>query len=479
MKNLNTNNLEVKQKNIKHKALKFSFKIFILVLVLGTIFYAIFSFNENYKNKIYPHIYISGQNVGNMTKDEAIKNVNIYLEKIDNDGPQIAYKSQTLNPKFSQLGVSFNINETVDQAFGYARNQKFEGRLVSAWNLVKSNKKFVLTPNIDETKLNDYFDFVAKSIETKPVNSTGIYQDGHFIVTTAKSGFGLDKKIFSQSISAYLAGNLTRIDLKISALEPTINEEKAVTAINQAEEYLKNAPILIKYDSKQFIADRAEIASWVKFKENGDNLEAFIDDNKINQFVNNLAAEIEVPKVDKEVVIDSGKILNEGADGLGVDKDKLVADIKSKIFSHSSGDIILTTFFVGRGEKQVPAQFVPGEYAGRFIEVNLSSQTLFAWENNKVVNQFLISSGTYSHITPSGIYAVWTKVRVQTMDGPGYSLPNVQWISYFNGEIGVHGTYWHNNFGHPMSHGCINASNDNAEWIYNWDSVGTPVWVHE
>ena len=115
---------------------------------------------------------------------------------------------------------------------------------------------------------------------------------------------------------------------------------------------------------------------------------------------------------------------------------------------------------------------------GKWIEVDLSEQRLYAHENGKVVFTTLISSGRYPYRTPIGRFRVWLKVRSQTMSGPGYRLPNVQWVMYFAGENAIHGTYWHNNFGHPMSHGCINATNQAARWLYNWAPKGTLVVVH-
>jgi lipoprotein-anchoring transpeptidase ErfK/SrfK len=64
------------------------------------------------------------------------------------------------------------------------------------------------------------------------------------------------------------------------------------------------------------------------------------------------------------------------------------------------------------------------------------------------------------------------------MTGPGYNLPNVPYVMYFYGANAIHGTYWHNNFGHPMSHGCINLRTGDAAWLYSWASIGTPVVVH-
>jgi lipoprotein-anchoring transpeptidase ErfK/SrfK len=64
------------------------------------------------------------------------------------------------------------------------------------------------------------------------------------------------------------------------------------------------------------------------------------------------------------------------------------------------------------------------------------------------------------------------------MVGPGFYLPDVPYTMYFYEGYGIHGTYWHNNFGHPMSHGCVNMRTSEAEWMFNWASVGTLVNVH-
>jgi lipoprotein-anchoring transpeptidase ErfK/SrfK len=114
----------------------------------------------------------------------------------------------------------------------------------------------------------------------------------------------------------------------------------------------------------------------------------------------------------------------------------------------------------------------------RWIDINLSEQTLSAFEGSDIVNTFSISSGRSGYPTVTGEFSIWVKVRIQTMSGPGYHLENVPWVMYFYGDYGIHGTWWHNNFGTPMSAGCVNMSIPDAQWMYQWASVGTVVVVH-
>jgi lipoprotein-anchoring transpeptidase ErfK/SrfK len=114
----------------------------------------------------------------------------------------------------------------------------------------------------------------------------------------------------------------------------------------------------------------------------------------------------------------------------------------------------------------------------RWIDVDISEQRVYAYQGDQLVNSFLVSTGLWGTPTVLGKYRIYVKYRSQTMSGPGYYLPNVPFVMYFYKGYGLHGTYWHNNFGRPMSHGCVNMRTNEAQWLYNWASVGTLVNVH-
>lgn len=113
-----------------------------------------------------------------------------------------------------------------------------------------------------------------------------------------------------------------------------------------------------------------------------------------------------------------------------------------------------------------------------WIDVDLTNQRAYAFKGDEMVNSFLVSTGTWQHPTVTGQFHVYVKYRYADMTGPGYYLPNVPFTMYFFEGYGLHGTYWHNNFGTPMSHGCVNFSIPDAEWVYGWVEVGTLVNVH-
>ena len=126
-----------------------------------------------------------------------------------------------------------------------------------------------------------------------------------------------------------------------------------------------------------------------------------------------------------------------------------------------------------------PAIVNPTGLSGeRWIDVDLSNQRLVAYEGDTPVYWVTVSTGLPGTPTVTGQYYIYVKYPAQTMSGPGYYLPDVPYVMYFYLGYGIHGTYWHNNFGHPMSHGCVNTPTLDAQWLYNWADVGTVVNVH-
>ena len=115
----------------------------------------------------------------------------------------------------------------------------------------------------------------------------------------------------------------------------------------------------------------------------------------------------------------------------------------------------------------------------RWIEVDLSDQKLKAWEGNELFLETPISSGLPWWPTPEGEYRIWIKLRATKMEGGSgkyyYYLPNVPYVMFFeNAQVpgwkgfGLHGTYWHDDFGTPRSHGCVNLPTPVAEKLYHW-----------
>lgn len=138
----------------------------------------------------------------------------------------------------------------------------------------------------------------------------------------------------------------------------------------------------------------------------------------------------------------------------------------------------------------------------KHIYVDLTNQKLTAYQGDTLFLEAPVSSGKWGK-TPTGEFTIWEKLRATKMSGGAgadyYYLPNVPYVMFFsNNEVGagrgysLHGTYWHNNFGHPMSHGCVNMRTVDAQKLYYWvnpqttgnvavaskDNPGTKITIH-
>jgi lipoprotein-anchoring transpeptidase ErfK/SrfK len=127
----------------------------------------------------------------------------------------------------------------------------------------------------------------------------------------------------------------------------------------------------------------------------------------------------------------------------------------------------------------------------RWIDVDISEQTLVVFEGDRPLYATLISSGKESkikdqdHATPRGMWRVREKHTVSTMDGNGsaagdmpYSIEDVPYIMYFHKSYATHGAFWHQNFGSQMSHGCVNLAPLDAKWLYFNTAPGVPAAMH-
>jgi len=131
------------------------------------------------------------------------------------------------------------------------------------------------------------------------------------------------------------------------------------------------------------------------------------------------------------------------------------------------------------GYQPVNPDEMPRTRMRKEIVIELGKQLVKAYEGRRLVRVVTVSTGLPNTPTVQGEFSVYRKIPAQTMSGPDYYLPDVPWVMYFYKGYGLHGTYWHDNFGQPMSHGCVNLPTSEAKWFYDWAAIGTPVLVKQ
>jgi hypothetical protein len=125
-----------------------------------------------------------------------------------------------------------------------------------------------------------------------------------------------------------------------------------------------------------------------------------------------------------------------------------------------------------------PSEVGPEE---RWLDVDPASQTLLAMVGDRPVFATLVSTGRAATPTPRGVHRVWVKLAEDDMDDleredvvENYAIQAVPWVQYFEGSNGLHAAFWHDRFGHPRSHGCVNLAPRDAAWLFAFTQPGLP-----
>ena len=313
-----------------------------------------------------------------------------------------------------------------------------------------------------------------------------VYDDaaGAFTVEPGAPGKGLDIKSFERALPdlARHPGNFT-LKLTSMTVQPLLDQSKLEAVKDEANKRIAQKIAFTLNGDVIYTASKAEIASWMHFMPDTTKGTANIltDKSQVQQFLTDtVGPTVAAPPVDRKVVVDSTTgsqtVIQQGKAGSELQDSDSLAD---QVVAATNGDRSLTRAV---SVTSAPFKTVTMTDAGKWIEVDLSKERLTLWVGNTQVMSTLISSGMAATPTEVGEFAIYEKHPVMTMTGTilgeYYYIPNIKWVSFFDGGEAFHGTYWHHNFGHPMSHGCINMTEADAKTLYDFAPIGTKVIVH-
>ena len=321
---------------------------------------------------------------------------------------------------------------------------------------------------------------VAPQLYTDPVDATLAFDaaSASYVGTPAVPGTGIDVATVQDAIQAAFEAGQTRVQLDpvAASIPADISTETADATVAQLNGMLDTAGFYVG-DERTVPVDRAVAASWLTVAPKGDAFAITADAAAIQPVVDTLAAAVDRAPENAVVITDTGgKVLQTMAAG---QSGRQVGD--------TAGFAAAFAAQLGSGDAvyKLPVAEVPVSTTtlARNVVVDLSDQRAYFYENGAVVSSTAMSSGLPGHDTTPGNFRITAKLRSQNMGNPDLTKPpnyytkNVPWVMYFNGDQALHGAYWHNNFGHRMSHGCVNLPVDVAAFLYQWAPMGTEVRV--
>jgi lipoprotein-anchoring transpeptidase ErfK/SrfK len=433
-----------------------------------------------YDGRILPGVTVAGHDLSGMTlaqaREQIRRQTSAYSLKLD-------VAEQKYRASAASLGISFDVEATVEAAYRSGR---------SGWLPPLHHDPLPYSYRLDRSLLNAFASSVAQKIGTPPVDAGVVVKGDQLATMPEKSGWSVDRvglerlvedDVRSPGVAVLnLKPREQTADIQARNLGPTIDEAKRLMA----------TPIILTYADKTFTPTPSDIGQWLVFQKQPDGL-AFklvpqVDVAKLKDYVQSVANEVDVPPINKKVTIENGvtNVTQDGTDGMAIDQDKVTDAINAAVAKQAPLTFAITTHDVPF--KTVSTTFISLDY-GKYIEVNLNKQHLWVWQDHNIIYDSPVTSGaTGAGLgTVTGLFSIYYKTTnthlVGYQYGWNYDVPVKYWMPFYQG-YGLHDAVWRNgNFGGPDywyggSHGCINLPDATAEFIYNWSTIGTPVWVH-
>ena len=475
----------------KHRGLKISLSIVIplIVIVAGAIIFS----NWYFKDRAAFGSDLAGKNVGGMTKNEieteatgifSHMTIDINCANIGQD----ANTAQVVTAKPSDLGINLDVVGTAANVMANSASTNPIDRL-----LPFHHKKMFLKLIYDTDAIQKFLNSKYKKAITKVREPAVIYSDSarKFSVKPGKAG----NIMRAADLQSYLEKNgpdfsafpyKVSLDLKIT--NPTVTDAAAKDAADWLSKRVTNKFTLVNASGTPvYFISPTQAAGWAKTVPNIDTgkYDVAFSRTKISKFINSTVVPmINRAPVNKKILVDRNNkelnLIQDGSDGQVVTN---ANSIVSKLYKAANSGKGRTVTVQDRVEKYQTENV--SAVGTNWIDVNLSKQTTTLYNGDVVLRSFLISSGKPGTPTVTGTYHIYLKKPVMTMtggskkDGTYYSTPNVQWVSFFYQGYAFHATYWHHNFGHVMSHGCVNMRTPDAKILYDFAPIGTMVIVHK
>ncbi|WP_309067642.1 L,D-transpeptidase family protein [Microbacterium sp.] len=433
---------------------------------------------------IGPGVKAAGASVGLMTPGMAAETVSSHLADTE-----FEVGGATLTGE--QLGLSIDAGAVADQAH----------ETYPAWNIGGWGQGEVSGPvTIDADTAAEALRTAVPDLYSESVNAEVVFDSEarRFTTTPGEPGLGVDVEALGASITEALAagpaeGEPIAIEPVQSEVEPAATTDEATAFATKLNDQADTAGFYLQ-DERAHGLPLTTVQSWMDIAADPESGEFVVtpDMGAIEEAIKDLPKQVNQDVVNEEVVTNSAgdrlHVVQEGQDGFGITSTDGVADGIAE--SLKAGDV----------QFELQGEVVKFETVTLFrrVEVDKSAGMTYMYEGpaagqEKLVASYPVAFGKPGFDTQTGHFTVYGQLTQQNMgsctpDGklkPGgsydYCTPNVKWVSYFNGDQGFHGTYWHSSFGpgNFLSHGCVNMTEAAAEHMYRFAQVGTEVWVHD
>lgn len=462
--------------------------IFSILAVILVVSASLFAFQRAYASKIYPGVSVSGIDLAGKTKNEAKTLLDKKILTLQQQTVTLKAGNTEVPVTVADTGLNFDTEKTVKNAYAVGRDSKFLNQLFASVKTLYEKNSITALTIIDQEKYKKFCEKNIPAINKDAKSAELKVENGAVATISEEQGQSVDTEALSSQVLALASKKESatplKINLKLDPVTPQIKTTDLVSAKTYAESILSKT-VTLTYENQTFQPTKAEIGNWIFFSIDKGVYKGSLNDNAIKTYLNKIAKNFEIQKIDKKVNAQTNDTIEEGRNGKYLNKDVALSSIKSQLASNNSATVLLTITEEPAGETKVfPAEgIVPGKFAGKYVDVNLNQQKLCLIDGNAVLNCYTISSGKASTPTPVGTR------YIQDKSPRAYSAPYGLYMPWWMGMGGGYGLHelpeWPGGFkegeahlGIPVSHGCVRLGVGSAQTTYNFVEIGTPVYIH-
>lgn len=453
-----------------------------LIFILAS---SLFGYQQAYAGKIYKNVYVANIDLSGKTKAQAAALLQKKYDGIINQEISLKTDNKEVKTKVADTGLTLDINKIIQESYKVGRDTSFTAQLASSVKTLWEHRTVKVEPKIDQEKLKKFMDIAVAQLNFPPSDATMVIENGEIKQAEAKDGQTVDTGDLTEKILAMTSENSSQvIALKTVVAPASIKLANFDSARSQANSILSKK-INLTYDGKTYSPTRSEIGLWIKIQNNNGQISAVLNDGNIQAYLNKIAKNFEIIKADKKINAANNSVMEEGREGKYLDKNAALSQIKSQM-NGNAVNVALATYAVAPGEVKVfPAEgLVPGRFEGRYLDIDLAAQKLCRVESTNIIDCFVISSGKPGMATPTGTFTINDKNPRHWSNKYSMWLP--YWQQFKTGGWGIHELpetdTWKevaDHLGTPISHGCVRLGVGPAQTVYDWTSMGTPVYIHK
>lgn len=422
-----------------------------------------------------------GQSVGHKDGERIKQTVEAVSKLLNEQRITLVFEDKRTETSYKDLGIEVDIDGTTKYIidFGKARNLPnyyYFKDLITSKTDISPQIKWNVNP---KEKLNEIF--ADKSKEAS--NPNMVVSGTTVVIEPEEEGFGVDAlNLLEQVENCFVVNCKQELVGRKTARKSNINASDLETFKIEIEGIVFSRFYLTS-DQRNVYPKATDLIEFIDEERTVLSGKITYSDGGIDAYLDSISSWFNVRGKNKVISTVDGGVLDEGREGIRLDTIVTRDNIKSALEQKKSYATLAVTTSPIEEEFYSPGNN-PGKYPGRFIEINLSEQNLYRFDGTFLVATHSVSTGKWSMPTPEGEYAINNKdPRAYSRK---YELYMPYWMSFIGSEYGIHelpewpdGTKeGESHLGTPVSHGCVRLGRGDAQAVYDWVEIGTPVFIH-